>query len=122
MASITWTDVTNMAPELSTVSAGLQAMILDYANGNVNTDNFDGEEGEQTKLARVALAAHFATLITMSNSGQAGPITMEKGGDNQVMYGNLFGSPLAGQDFGSTGYGVLFVTLARASKGRILVV
>lgn len=112
MAAIAWTDVTALASQLSTASAGLQAMVLAYVNGNgVNVDAFDGEDGETTKLARAALAAHLGSTFAVGAAG--GPIASQSAGG----LSRSFGAWSSTSALGTTGYGQMFLTLARAGAG-----
>jgi hypothetical protein len=112
MAAIAWSDVVAIAPGLSSASAGLQTMALAYVNGNgVNVDAFDGEDGETTKLARAALAAHLGSTFKVGAAG--GPITSQSAGG----LSRSFGAWSSKSALGTTGFGQMFLTLARAGAG-----
>lgn len=112
MAAIAWSDVTAIAADLSATSAGAQTAILAYVNGNgCNVDAFDGEAGDVTKFARMNLAAHLGTTIRYGAGG--GPIASQSAGGLSRSFGSWSGSSL----LGTTGYGRMFLTLARAGAG-----
>ena len=81
MAAIVWADVEAVAPTATDVDVLAQGFILGYVNITLAVARFDGEEGPTTKLARVYLAAHHATMIQqLCNSGA---VTSDKaGGDS----------------------------------------
>ncbi len=108
MAAITWDNVLEVAAELSTVSDGWQMRILALVNGNgIDPDVFDGEDGNDTGMARCLLAAHFASLAGLANT--AGPITAETEGGISRSYGSM----MSGSMLGETSYGRQFQLLAR---------
>lgn len=117
MADITWTDVTNHAPGLSSVSAGAQTDILAWSNDLLSVDEFGGEAAANTKLARIYLAAHSGTLALLGASGAAGPVTSEKAGGLSRSYGGALGAA-ASSDYGSTVWGQQFVALCRTNPSR----
>lgn len=88
MAPVTWSDVTNFVSTLSTVAIGQQTDLLRMANETLNTDLFDGEDGIDTKLARIYLVAHFASLPGAGSTAPAGPlIGMSRGKLSQQFQG-----------------------------------
>lgn len=118
MAAITWTDVTDYAPELSIVSAGAQTLILNYVNTALDVSVFDGEDGPKTKFARVLLASHLGKLGSMGGMSVAGPVISETVGDISRAYANLV-SVGAGMFSGSL-YGDLFNQLVQTCpKARV---
>lgn len=73
---IAWTDVTGAWPEINVatlggkIPLGAQTVYLTWVNGpGINTANFDGEDGQFTKDARILLAAHMATLGLRRGAG-----------------------------------------------------
>lgn len=113
MAAIAWSDVTAIAAALSTASAGLQAMVLAYVNGDgVNVDAFDGEDGEVTKLARATLAAHLGSTFSFGAAG--GPLSSQSAGGLSRAFSTWSGSRSA---LAITRYGQTFLALARAGAG-----
>lgn len=105
MASpIIWTDVTNVASELTT-AVGLQAVILAHVNGKgLDPAVFDGEDGTDTKLARSLLGAHMATMFAEQTEfgSTAGPISAETEGGISRQYAVL---ARAGVELDRTAYG-----------------
>jgi hypothetical protein len=114
MASITWTDVTDIAPELTAdngVNIEAQNMILALVNERMNATEWGGESDPMLKLARIYLAAHFGT-ITMNQSAGAGPVVAEAAGGLSRSYAMPAPSdPL----LGSTAWGKAYRSLLKAS-------
>lgn len=78
MADITWTDVTDIASELSVISSAARTMILALVNDHFDVEVFpDGEAGAKLKLARVYLAAHHGALGKKAGGFWTGEITGE---------------------------------------------
>ena len=116
MADITWTNVTDHAPELATgTSAAAQADILAFVNAALDVACFDGEAGPKTKLTRVYLAAHFATLMGVSAGGAGGPVTAEKLGDESRSYGSF---SMSSSSLSSPGYGNAYSAMVETSAAR----
>lgn len=116
MADIVWTDVTAFAPQLTTVDAGAQTDILAHVNALLDVDQFDGESGPTTRLARIYLAAHVAASVQQGASGSAGPVTSEKVGDLARSYG--FSGFLSFSALEGTAYGRLYKMLLSTSNAR----
>lgn len=117
MADITWAHVTDHAPGLSSVAVAAQNDILAWANDHLSVDEFDGEDGPKTKLARVYLAAHAGTLSLLGASGASGPVTAEAAGGLSRSYGGALGAAAA-SDYGTTVWGQMFVALCRTNVSR----
>lgn len=119
MAEITWTDVTSL-PGAATlvaplVSSTAQVMILAYVNGpGVAVNKLDGEDGATTKLARVHLAAHMASLDARGAAGGAGPVTGMSEGGVSVQYAQPSAAEI-NTSLGETAYGRVFQTLIMRS-------
>lgn len=107
MSDIVWSDVTNLAPELSTTAAGAQTLILGYVNESVDPAVFGGDTTFKYTAARSLLAAHFATTLRRGPSG-AGGLILEKVGDVERQFAPL---SFASTNYGSTAYGAMFETL-----------
>lgn len=116
MAAITWSDVSLLAPELSTVAAGAQTLILAYVNDvhDVDAIDGDGEDGYRTKLARIYLAAHLATKIG-TGAGGAGAVTSESVGGLSRSYAVAASS---GAELETTGYGTAYLGILNRSPVR----
>lgn len=124
MAAILWSDITPIYADLSTIDVAAQTMILAYVNGTlgVAVDKFDGEEGPMTKLARVNLAAHMATMCVRGSSGGVGPIQSMSEGSVSVTYASL-ASWKSDDVLGTTPPGLVFLLLiGRAPQIRGFVV
>lgn len=113
MAAITWTDVTNHVAGLSTIVAGAQTDILAFVNTALVADEFGGEAHARLKLARIYLAAHFATINGAGGGG--GPLTSQKLGDESRNYGSFSMSSSA---LSTTGFGITYLSLVNSSAAR----
>lgn len=114
MASIVWADVLAHAPELSTVASGAQADLLAHVNASIAVDDFDGEDGPNTKLARIYQAAHLATLAGFAASGASGPVASESAGGLAVSYAAALGVA-SYSDLSATAYGKALRGMIRRS-------
>lgn len=115
MAIIGWPDVTAHAPELSSIALNAQTDYLAMANTWVDVNAFDGEDGPKTKMARIWVAAHFATLDKLRGTAIAGPVLSESRGGLSRSYANLTQMSMAAGLFGQTTYGQNYATLVRTS-------
>ena len=118
MADITWTDVTDLAPQLASVPVAAQAMYLADANQSLAAAEFDGADGPKFKLARIYLAAHFATFSNIAAGGTSGPVTGESAGGLSVTYANTSIATGWASVYDSTPYGRLYLTLVMRSPAR----
>lgn len=116
MAAIVWTDVTDHATELSTIVVDAQTTILAYVNASTTIEPtlFDGEASARLKLARIFLAAHFATYTPMGASGAAGPVTAETAGRISRSYA----SGMTSAALATTTYGQAFDDILKSSGAR----
>lgn len=113
MAAITWTNVTDAAPELSVTPAAFQTIILSVVNGTgLNAANFGGEEADKTKLARVMLAAHYGTLQRRRGTG-GGISSQSEGGVSQS-----YAAMSSAQALEQTSYGQMFKMLCAGTPAR----
>jgi hypothetical protein len=112
MAAIAWTDVVALpgAARLATLATIYQDVVLAMVNTRVAVDGFDGEDGPLTKLARMYLAAHQATLGLQKAPGA---LTGERAGGID----KTFAAPMIQSEFAVTPYGMLYLTLVRTSPG-----
>ena len=114
MAAILWTSVIAIAPELAATAPEAQASLLGFVNSALDVSKYDGESGPITKMARMYLAAHFASLALL---GAGGPITMERAGQLEVEYA----IPRGKSEYLSTSYGRAFYQLGRPiARGPVL--
>ena len=115
MAAIVWSDVTALAPELSTVAATTQADLLNYVNGALAVALYDGEAGFRTRLSRIYLAAHLATMNRMGNAGGA------LIGESVDGLSRSYAAPMARSKLAMTAYGNAFLgLLPPASRGPLV--
>lgn len=115
MAAIDWAAVVSIASELADVGVPAQDLYLALANTFINVSMFDGEDGPKTKLARIYIAAHFATLDKQRGTTTAGPVISESRGGLSRSYANLTQMSVAAGLFGQTAYGQNYATLVRTS-------
>jgi hypothetical protein len=106
MASITWTNVLEFAPELSDVTTNARVDILALVNDLLPVGEWDGESGPKTKMARIYLAAHFGATSLFGG---------------RVVLGETTGAWQQHGDLGSTLYGRMFKTLAKTTPNRVVV-
>jgi len=114
MADIDWDDVEAIAPELSTVSADAQTMILAYVNDALDVSLFGGEDAAKTKLIRVYMAAHRGAMT--QRNGVGGSVSSQSVGGISRSYGTVGGGA---DDYNSTAYGQEYLSLIRNSPARI---
>jgi hypothetical protein len=121
MASIIWSDVVAMAPELALVpGVSAQNDILAYVNVALDVSLFGGESGPKLRLARIYLAAHFGKLSSQGGVGIAGPVIAESAGGLSRSYANL--TMLGAHHFGGTVYADMFNELVDTSMARLPIV
>jgi hypothetical protein len=118
MASITWTNVTDIvAPELTGVAVAAQTRILSYVNGLHDVtalDPTDGEDGDIVMMARLYLAAHIGTKVG-TGAGGAGAVTSESLGGLSRSY---MVAASSGSALETTGYGVEYKGILERSAVR----
>jgi hypothetical protein len=114
VAVITWTDVIAHAAELSGVNSRAQEDFLGLANASVNVALLDGETGYKTKLARVYLAAHLATMD--KRKGAAGSVVSQTAGPLSRTY--AMQQWLTPSELSLTSYGSNYLTIIRHSGVR----
>lgn len=122
MAAITWSEVVDFASELSTADAEVQTLILAYVNGSLNVTEFDGEDGNKTKLIRIHLAAHLGTVASESGTGTAGPILKDKAGDLETTYANIATQATDPSRLATTNYGKMFLALVNTTTARMPII
>lgn len=79
MAPIAWSDVVSVSSPLAAVVEAQQDAILAMVNAKFSSV-FDGEDGPTTKLARIYVAAHFASLPGATDQRPGGAVTSESRG------------------------------------------
>jgi len=105
MAAITWPDVTAAAPELATTAAQTQTDVLAFVIVALNVALYDGETGPRTRLARIYLAAHLATLPRL---GAGGPLVSE----SVESLSRSYAAPMSKSKLATTSYGAAFLALS----------
>lgn len=118
MAAIVWSDVTDLASNLSSVSSGARTVILAEVNTCFNTTYFvGGEDSEKLKLCRIYYAAHLATVAAQGASGAAGPVTHEMIDRLQRSYSTPAGG-IVFDGIDSTSFGKALRALLKTTKAR----
>lgn len=112
MAAILWDDVVDLQANLSTVSAGAQAKILDYVNNGLSPAAFGGEDSPGYVLARVYLAAHLAELERRKGEGDVSSETISATSIS-------FDYGTSGDMLSQTSWGSQYAEMLAASPGRI---
>ena len=126
MAAITWDDVLglpNIPASVAAVSTVGRTMILSRINyvsvdlpGEFNVDNFDGEDGPVTKMARVLMAAHLA--LSLRPVPASGPLTEEHELDLGATYAYT-PFPKGAAWYSTTGYGLALWEIIQTSLCRV---
>lgn len=116
MSAITWADVTAVVSTLAAVDPQQQADLLAMANTRVNVDAFDGEDGIDTRLARIYLVAHFASLPGAGSTAPAGPLVGQTRGKLSQQFQGL---PMSGaNEWLLTQWGRRYWQLLNSSRAR----
>jgi hypothetical protein len=118
---ITWDDVVAHAPALAAAPPAVQLDVLGYTNGGVALlDVPDASE----RLARIFLAAHFASVLlprslggSGGGGGASGPISSESAGDLERTYATSQES--WDRFLGSTQFGAAYLSLVRGSLAQL---
>lgn len=118
MAPIAWTDVEAVSSPLASVVVAQQNAILAMVNVKFAAV-FDGEDGPTTKLARIYVAAHFASLPGSGEQRPGGAVTAETRGGLSRQYA----PPPAGAGayegtWSDTQWGRRYLQLLLGSKAR----
>jgi Protein of unknown function (DUF4054) len=114
MAAIIWSDISLIAAELSDTPGAAQTILLAHVNGSgINVANFGGEDTIKTRLARIYLAAHLATMFKRAGTG-GGIASQSEGGVSQSYY-NAWANPTL---LTTTSYGQMFKLLLLGTPAR----
>lgn len=116
MAAILWSDVTGMFSTdvaLAALTVAAQDAILAWVNEQLNVDLFGGEDAPKTRLARIHLAAHMATMGR--RGGAAGPVTSSSAGG----LSRSFATPPISANYDATSYGSVFKMLLGTTPARV---
>ena len=115
MATITWTDVTDIAPEHTAVPVSMQTAILLYVNTVFNENVW----GDKCTMGAALCAAHMATTFYVrGSSGAGGPLIQEMVGQMQKQYANATPAdtdPL----LDTTNYGKMYRMVLNSLPGRL---
>lgn len=117
MAAVTWANVLDFAPGLSTVAVGAQNAILAYVNTTLQVEAYGGEDGAKTRLARIYLAAHSGEIL--KRQGIGGAITGEDVGADSIHFS--YTAPLKGaiESLETTSWGLEFQRLTNSTYARL---
>lgn len=109
---ITWDDVEIVAPELSTVTTGLQDEILALVEDTLDAEAWTS--AQRLRMGQIFYAAHMATCLATTTSGDAvWPVSSETVGGVSRDY-VTGGITAALDDFNSTKYGQQYMALIRS--------
>lgn len=111
--SISWTDVTNIAPELATVLTSIQNDIL----ADVDNEVDDGAWGIFADKGKKYLAAHLGTLTRPGTVGVSGPVASESLGPMARSYATS--GVLSAGALSSTRYGAEYDRIRRIAIGFV---
>lgn len=116
MAAIVWSDVTAHAGELTTryTNTTAQNDLLDLVNNTTNVSLIDTESGFKTRLARIYMAAHLATMEL--RKGAAGVLTEQSAGPLRRGYQLLQG--MTKSELSLTSYGCNYLAIIKRSAAR----
>lgn len=103
--SITWADVVELAPDLSTTTVAAQNLILAHVALQVGPTQW----GTYEAMGQLYLAAHLGTLQARGGSAAVGPVTSETVGPVSRSYGST--ATAAAGLLNSTPYGSEYARL-----------
>lgn len=117
MAPIAWSDVVAYSSALAAADPIVQADILELVNASFASlpSVFDGEDGGKTRLARIYIALHFASLPGAGEQRPAGAVTSETRGGLSRSYA----PPASGsgsETWNDTQWGRRYLQLLRGSR------
>lgn len=112
MAAITWANVVDFDAALSVVHINVQTAILAYVNTFINVAVFDGEEGADTRLARIYYAAHQGRGTLPGAGAAGGAVTSESGGDGLSV---SYAVAASTDELSESAWGRKYLALARTS-------
>jgi hypothetical protein len=87
VASIAWSDVVAIAPQLATIPVAAQNAFLAYVNIEIDVVKVGGDLGEDSprlRMARLYLAAHMGEM--WRRKGQSGELTSENVGATAIAF------------------------------------
>lgn len=117
MAAVTWADLVSVVAAMSAADPIVQADILALVNVGFPAlpEVFDGESGIKTRLARIYIALHFASLPGAGDQRAAGAVLSESRGGLSRSYQ---GPAQAGGDtvWNDTQWGRRYLQLLRGSR------
>lgn len=116
MAAIVWADLMampNVPPSFASISGTAQALILAWANAELNVEQWGGEEAANTRLARIYAALHLASTAPIQ-----GIVTSEGEDDLSVGYA-IPPMPPGAAFWVTTGWGRSFWGLQQRSLARL---
>lgn len=118
MAPIAWTDVVAVSSPLASVVVAQQDAILAMVNAKLSFV-FDGEDGPTTKLARIYVAAHFASSPGAGEQRPGGAVTSEsRGGLSRSYAPPPSGAASYEGTWSDTQWGRRYLQLLLGSKAR----
>ena len=114
--TITWGNVVGFAPELATLAAETQDLVVALANEAFPNASMFG--AAQLRMLRLNLAAHFGTLEKRRGSGVAGPLVSESVGGVSRSYAQQIGTSrvFVGSSYGDAATQILAMSGARLPR------
>lgn len=118
MSAIVWSDVLAHAPNDASLqgyaSVTGQTDLLDFVNNTTNVSLLDTETGYKTRLARIYMAAHLATMEL--RRGAAGMLSGTTAGPLSRQYMLLQG--MTKSELSLTSYGCNYLAIIKRSAAR----
>lgn len=120
MTAILWSDVVAVSSPLSATVLSLQTDILELVNVGFAglPEVFDGEDGIKTRMARIYIACHFASLPGAGEQRAGGPVVSESRGGLSRSYANLSSMAHGNNTWSDTQWGRRYLQLRNGSKAR----
>ncbi len=118
MPAVLWQDVEALQPNLSTVSAAAQMIILAHVNEDLNATAFGGEDTARYHLARCYLAAHLGELERRRGTS-AGPVQSKTIGASSITLAYAVARSSSDDVLRMTSWGSMFAEMLAASPLRI---
>ncbi len=111
-------DVLNFASQLSTLDDNVWVDVIRYAN-EIDLSEL-GETDQTTRMARIYLAAHIATIAKQANSSSsssiaAGPVISEAAGLVRRTYAAISNSTSSTTALSSSRYGQMYLEILTRS-------
>lgn len=117
MAAIVWADVVAHSSPLAAVDLAVQSDILAVVNARFAAV-FGGEDNPTTRLARIYVAAHFASLPGSGRHEAAGPVVSQSRGGLSQSFQSFSAGGSGDDTWGDTQWGRRYKQLLLGSRAR----